>query len=304
MSSGTVCLTFDFDAVSLWIQRGLITPTPVSRGEFGAVAVPRILHLLEERSIESTWFVPGHTAETYPKQCQEIVEAGHEVGLHGYAHENASDMSEKQEREIYRRAFGVLGDLAGEAPRGNRAPAWDLTPYTVDIMLDLGLAYDSSLMSNDYTPSYVRRGDEVTDDGPMKFGEETKLVELPVSWSLDDYPAFEYLRLPNSIMPGFRRPEEVFETWTDDLRYMLRDFVDGVLIVTFHPQVIGRGHRLLGLERWLDELARLDVAFDRLDRVSEQFLSGRSYGRYSPGRSGVGHPGQDTRGRDSKRGRV
>jgi peptidoglycan-N-acetylglucosamine deacetylase len=282
--SGTVCLTFDFDAASLWISRNMLTPTPISRGEFGAVAVPRLLNLLSERNLPSTWFIPGHTIETYPEVCREIVAAEHEVGLHGYAHENVGVLDEKQEREMFRRIHGLVGDLAGVPPKGNRAPAWDLTPYTVDILLDLGLLYDSSLMGNDYSPYYVRRGHKVPRDAPMTFGEETRLVEMPVSWSLDDYPHFEYLRLPNAIMPGLKTPEDVFRNWTEDVAYMLRDFTDGVLVVTFHPQVIGRGHRMLGLERWLDELAGMGVAFERLESVAEQFLDGRNYGEYEPRR--------------------
>jgi peptidoglycan/xylan/chitin deacetylase (PgdA/CDA1 family) len=280
MSPGTICLTFDFDAVSLWISRGMTSATPVSRGEFGAVAVPRILNTLEARGLPSTWFIPGHTAETYPETCREVVAAGHEVGLHGYAHENAATLDERREREIYRRSYELLGDLAGSAPRGNRTPAWDFTPHTIEIMLELGLSYDSSLMSHDYAPFYVRRGDEIPEDGPMSFGEPTELVELPVSWSLDDYPQFEYVRLPNSIMPGLRDPEVVFKNWTRDVEYMLRDFADGVLVVTFHPQVIGRGHRMLGLEQWLDELIRMGISFQRLDTVAEEFRKGRSYGQY------------------------
>jgi peptidoglycan/xylan/chitin deacetylase (PgdA/CDA1 family) len=282
--SGTVCLTFDFDAASLWISRNMLTPTPISRGEFGVVAVPRLLNLLSERGLPSTWFIPGHTIETYPEVCREIVAAEHEVGLHGYAHENAGVLDEKQEREMFRRVFELVGDVSGVPPKGNRAPAWDLTPYTVDILLELGLLYDSSLMGNDYAPYYVRCGYKIPQDAPMTFGEETRLVEMPVSWSLDDYPHFEYPRLPNAIMSGLKTPEDVFRNWTEDVAYMLRDFTDGVLVVTFHPQVIGRGHRMLGLERWLDELAGMGVAFERLESVVEQFLDGRSYGEYEPRR--------------------
>jgi peptidoglycan/xylan/chitin deacetylase (PgdA/CDA1 family) len=280
MNRGTVCLTFDFDAVSLWIVRDLLSPTPVSRGEFGAVAVPRILNLLAERDLTSTWFIPGHTIETYPEVCKEIVQTGHEVALHGYAHENVAVLDEKKEREIFRRSHELVGNLAGSAPKGFRAPSWDLSPHTIDIMLELGLVYDSSLMSHDYAVFFCRRGDEVPPDGPMKFGESTKLVELPISWTLDDYPHFEYLRMPGLLMPGLRSPEEVFKNWTDDVSYMLRDYEDGVVTVTFHPQVIGRGHRLLGLERWLDELRIMELDFARMDWVAEQFLEGHSFGRY------------------------
>jgi peptidoglycan-N-acetylglucosamine deacetylase len=280
MSRGTICLTFDFDAVSLWMVREMTTPTPVSRGEFGAVAVPRILNLLAERDLKSTWFIPGHTIETYPEVCREIVEAGHEAALHGYAHENVAVLDEKTEREVFRRSHELVGNLAGSAPKGFRAPSWDLSSHTIDIMLELALTYDSSLMSHDYAVFYCRRGDEIPPDGPMKFGESTNLVELPISWTLDDYPHFEYLRMPGLLMPGLRSPETVFKSWTDDVSYMLRDFEDGVLTITFHPQVIGRGHRLLGLERWLDELREMDLTFERMDSVAEQFVNGRSFGRY------------------------
>jgi peptidoglycan/xylan/chitin deacetylase (PgdA/CDA1 family) len=283
MARGTVCLTFDFDAVSLWMSRGMYTPTPVSRGEFGTVAVPRILNLLADRNISSTWFIPGHTVETYPEACGEIVEAGHEVALHGYAHENVAALEEQQERDMFRRSHDVVSSLIGDAPKGFRAPAWDLSPCTLEILLELGLVYDSSLMSHDYAVFYCRTGDEVPPDGPVRFGEVTTLVELPVSWSLDDYPHFEYLRMPGLLMPGLRSPDQVFKNWTDDVLYMLRDFENGVATATFHPQVIGRGHRMLGLERWVDELSRMGVAFDRLDRVAEQFREGRAYGKYSPG---------------------
>lgn len=282
MATGTVCLTFDFDAVSLWIQRQQTTPTPVSRGEFGAAAVPRILNLLGSRNLRSTWFIPGHTVETYPGVCREIVEAGHEVGLHGYAHEDARQLGKKQEKEVLSRAFGIVGELVGGSPAGSRSPSWDLSPYSVELMLDLGLTYDSSLMSYDYAPFYARRNDRITPESPMEFGETTRLVEVPVSWSLDDYPAFEYVRMNNSVMPGLRTPEDVFGNWYADLNYMRRDFLDGVLVVTLHPQVIGRGHRMLGLEAWVDRLLAENVEFQTTNSVANHFISGRAFGRYHP----------------------
>ena len=67
MSKHIVCITFDFDAISGFVARGSPTPTPVSRGEFGPrVAAPRLLALIEEASHQSSWYVPGHTIETFP----------------------------------------------------------------------------------------------------------------------------------------------------------------------------------------------------------------------------------------------
>jgi peptidoglycan/xylan/chitin deacetylase (PgdA/CDA1 family) len=281
MHHGTVCLTFDFDAISLWMSRNMVTPTSVSRGEFGAYVIPRLLNLLESRGIVSTWFIPGHTVETYPALCADIVAAGHEVALHGYAHENGDGLTEDQERAIFRRAYEVLTRLAGRPPQGNRSPAWDLTPHTLSIIRELELLYDSSLMSTDYTPFYCRTGDVIVPDGPVRFGSPTEVVELPVSWSLDDYPHFEYLR---GVLPGFRAADQVYNNWYDDVLYMLRDFDNGVVVVTFHPQVIGRGHRLLGLERWLDRLADLPITYARLDTVAAAFKAGTPYGVYDPER--------------------
>jgi peptidoglycan/xylan/chitin deacetylase (PgdA/CDA1 family) len=282
MANGIVCLTFDFDAVSPWINQGLTTPAPISRGEFGAVAVERILHLLGSRHIPSTWFIPGHTIETYPEQCRAVVAAGHEVGLHGYLHEPVGGLGEAEERAVFRRAHDLVAGLTGQAPRGNRTPSWDFSPHTVEIMLELGLQYDSSLMSNDYTPFHCRRGDTFHPDGRMEFGQVTELVELPVSWSLDDYPHFEYRSTPRGILPGLRAAGDVYANFTDDILYMERDFAEGVAVITFHPQVSGRGHRLLALERWIDQLAGMGLRFERCDVVVQQVRDGHVFGRYRP----------------------
>jgi len=66
------CLTFDFDALSSWILRGMTTPTPISRGEFGVVGAERIRDLLARRGMTATWFIPGHTVHTYPALCRRV----------------------------------------------------------------------------------------------------------------------------------------------------------------------------------------------------------------------------------------
>src|SRR5207247_7842670 len=125
------------------------SPASLSRGEFGAVAVPRILQLLSTYRIQSTWFIPGHTIETYRSHCEEVVKAGHEIGLHGYLHENVGELSEQQERAVFRRAFDLVANLIGQPPQGRRTPYWDLTACTVDLRPELGLLYHSSWMSNE-----------------------------------------------------------------------------------------------------------------------------------------------------------
>jgi peptidoglycan-N-acetylglucosamine deacetylase len=108
--------------------------------------------------------------------------------------------------------------------------------------------------------------------GPYLFGQPVDLVELPVSWILDDWPHFEYLSLGGRISPGLSAPSKVEEVWRGEFDFMYRDVPGGVYTLTMHPQVIGRGHRLLMLERLVDYVAGHDgVQFTTLGKAAEAF---------------------------------
>ena len=270
----TVCLTFDFDAISIWIGPYAATsPSMISRGEFGVVGTERILRLLDRHGIPATFFVTGHTADTYPDSVRAIAAAGHEIGHHGYLHENPAALASKEEeRAVLERGFAALDRAAGARPVGYRSPAWDNSPHTVELLLDFGFSYESSLMGKDFEPYWCRVGDVIQADGPYLFGEEVDLVELPVSWMLDDFPHFEYIRLANRLSPGLSAASKVEEIWRDEFAYMYREVPGGVLTLTMHPQVIGRGHRMLMLERLIEHFRHHDgVRFTRLAQVAEEF---------------------------------
>jgi peptidoglycan-N-acetylglucosamine deacetylase len=254
MARHIVCITFDFDAISGFIARGMTTPTPISRGEFGAVAAERILALLRRRGISATWFIPGHTLETYPAVCREVFAAGHEIGHHGWTHVPPASLSREQEEAGLVRANEAIKRLTGRAARGYRSPAWDLSPHTVELLLKHGFLYDSSMMGHDYLPYRARRGDVIALEEPAIFGPETDLVEMPISWTLDDYPHFEFVRTGSAILGGLKPASGVLENWYDDYEYMTRIMDWGIITYTCHPFVIGRGHRMLMLERLLDKL--------------------------------------------------
>ena len=271
MSRHLVCLTFDFDALSLWIPRGMLSPTPVSQGEFGAVGAERILRLLDKQGIQATWFTPGHTLETYPDLSQQIHESGHEIGHHGYAHEAPVRLTREEEERVLLRGIEAIQAITGAPPRGYRSPAWDLSPHTVNLLVDRGFLYDSSMMGNDYTPYRARRGDVILPDAPAQFGETTRLIEMPVSWSLDDFPHFEYLWTATHLQQGLMRTDGVLANWLDDFRYMTQTVEWGILTYTFHPQVSGRGHRMLMLERLIEGLRDLGAIFTRMDAAVAEF---------------------------------
>jgi len=255
MAKHIVCLTFDFDAISGWIARGMTSPTPISRGEFGpAVAVPRILALLRKYDIAASWYIPGHTLETYPEACRKIFDAGHEIGHHGWAHVSPAELTPEKEEEELRRANEQIRKLSGHYARGYRSPSWDLSRHSVQLLLKHGFVYDSSMMADDYTPYRVRHGDVIELDRPAVLGNETRLIEMPVSWTLDDYPHFEFIRTPTWILQGLMNANNVLSNWIDDFLYLKNNYDWGVITYTFHPFVIGRGHRMLALEKLIETL--------------------------------------------------
>jgi len=299
MARHVVCLTFDFDAISIWVRRGQTTPTALSRGEFGVVGAARILDLLRDRRITATWFIPGHTLDTYPEMCRRIHAEGHEIAHHGYLHEPPATLSRDDEERVLVRGLEAIARVTGGAPRGYRSPAWDLSSHTIPLLLSHGFVYDSSMMAHDHLPYRARQGDEVGSDGAVRWGDPTPLIEMPVSWSLDDYPHFERASGPNGLQPGLMHAAGVLDNWVDDFRYMARAADWGVLTYTFHPQVTGRGHRMLTLERLIDATRDLGAAFLRMDEAAAEFASrdrgaapsGDSGSRRSPGGGAAGVPG-------------
>ena len=265
-----VCLTFDFDTMSGFIARGLTTPTMLSRGEFGARASSRILEFLQSRRVWSTWFTPGFTIETFPSECEAVVKAGHEVAHHSWAHVPPADQSREQEEADMERANEAILRLTGRKARGYRSPSWDLSSNTVDLLIKNGFLYDSSLMGADYWPYRARRGDVAELGEPYRFGQETALVEMPISWSLDDYPHFEFLRTPQTVLPGLQSARAVMANWLDEFRYMKKSVDWGILTYTMHPYVIGRGYRMLALEDLVDALAREGAVFMTMEDAAQE----------------------------------
>ena len=162
MSKHIVCLTFDFDAISGFIARGQTTATWLSRGEFGArVGAPRLLALFRKYGIPTSWYVPGHTIETFPSAMKSVVEAGHEIGHHGWTHRPPAGLTREQEEAELVRGNEAIRRISGRTARGYRSPSWDLSPHSVELMINYGFDYDSSMMGSDYTPYFTRQHDRI-----------------------------------------------------------------------------------------------------------------------------------------------
>lgn len=254
-------LTFDVDGVSSWLWRDANFarfPSLMSMAEYGpSVAAPRILDLLDKHRIKASFYVPGYVAETHVNLVEDIAGRGHEVGHHGYMHEPPGYLDPKQETEILEKGIDILKGITGQAPTGYRSPSWELSEVSVDLLASRGFTYDSSLMGDD--APYVLNADD-----PAR-----RLVEVPVSWSLDDAPNFVYAPAANRLGP-MRNPDEVFGAWSAEFEGLYQ--YGRAFNLTMHPQYIGRPGRLLMLERLINHIRAFpNVEFMRVCDVAEMW---------------------------------
>jgi peptidoglycan-N-acetylglucosamine deacetylase len=274
----------DVDAVAGWLGSygGEDSPDDISRGLFaGEVGTPRLLKLFEQNGIKTTWFIPGHSIETFPEQTQMVVDAGHEIGVHGYSHENPIAMTRAQEEAVLTHCIDLVEKASGRRPTGYVAPWWEFSPVTNELLLENGIKYDHSLMHRDFTPYYIRVGDSWTKIDysqpaeswmkPLVRGEETDLIEIPASWYLDDLPPMMFIKAsPNSH--GFVNPRHLEELWRDQFDWVHRELDYGVVGFTIHPDVSGRAQNLLMLERLIEHINRQDgVRWSTFDEIADDF---------------------------------
>jgi len=283
----------DVDAVAGWLgsYAGEDSPDDISRGMFaGEVGSLRLLDLFGRWGIKTTWFIPGHSIETFPEQMKAVAKAGHEIGIHGYSHENPIAMTREQEMAVLDRCIDLVGALASRRPTGYVAPWWEFSPVSNELLLERGIKYDHSLMHDDFHPYYVRIGDSWTKIDyskrpeswmkPLVRGEQTDLVEIPASWYLDDLPPMMFIKkAPNSH--GFVNPRHLEEMWRDQFDWVYREYDYAVFPITIHPDVSGRPQVLMMHERLHAHIRRHPgVRFCTFDEIADDFL------RRSPRQSG------------------
>lgn len=276
----------DVDAVAGWLGSygGEDSPCDISRGVFaGKVGTPRLLRMFARWGIETTWFIPGHSIETFPEEMKAVAAAGHEIGMHGYSHENPIAMTPEQEEAIFDKCVGLIADLAGKPPRGYVAPWWEFGPKTNELLQKKGIRYDHSLMHNDHHPYYVRVGESWTKIDysqhpstwmrPFEHGTETPLIEIPASWTLDDLPPMMFVKAaPNSH--GFVNPRDIEQMWRDQFDWVYANYEYAVFPITIHPDVSGKPHVLQMHERLFQHLKAHDgVRFVTMETIAEDFAT-------------------------------
>lgn len=258
----------DFDAQSIWDgSYNMTSPAYMSRGEFGAeVGAPRLLKLFEKHDIKTTWCIPGHTVDTFTNICKEVVSSGHEVAHHGYVHENPTNLSREEEEKVMEMGLESL-DKIGVKPRGYRSPYWDFSPNTLSILEKYGFDYDSSLMGNDLHP-YWPRPVEVHSDKANLFGKESSVLEIPVSWYLDDFPQMEFI---NGALEGQRPVNDIYDRWKSIFDYAANQEEGACYVLTTHPQTIGRAHTIQMLEKLIEYMEANGAWFATLGEIYDAY---------------------------------
>jgi peptidoglycan/xylan/chitin deacetylase (PgdA/CDA1 family) len=236
MDAEAAVLTADISSISRM--------SPMSHQSYGPlVGVPRILALLKRHGLTATFFIPGYSAHRYPDVVRAVAEAGHEIAHHSYFHENTIGMDEKTEAAMIDLGLRALHDVAGVRPEGYRAPMWEMNYHTPRLLAERGFRWDSSLMDSDHP--YALAVDGLPD----------ALVEVPVSWGLDDWE--QYAFLPGLIGSGvIESPAKALEMWTLELDAMHR--LGAAFVLCCHPFLSGRPSRAEALERLIERMKALD----------------------------------------------
>ncbi|CZR51970.1 related to polysaccharide deacetylase family protein [Phialocephala subalpina] len=241
-----ILLSIDFDAVSGFLGTGA-APTnnmsDYSSGFFaGQVGVPRLLKLFKKHNITSsvTWFIPGHSMETFPTQTKQIVDSGAEIACHGYAHEGGAQMTEQQERDVIEKCVELATGLTGKKPRGWRAPLYQIREHTVKVLEENGFLYDTSLTHHDSQPYFVPSAPPIQ---PIDFSPHVSattwmkplpkpspptsktLVELPANWYMEDMTPMQFIpAAPNSH--GYVPTSSILSMWQSRFEYLYNEFSD------------------------------------------------------------------------------
>jgi len=267
-----VAITFDMDSDSfLHVEN----PTSADRMiattswlRYDQIAVPRIVKMYEKYNIRQTFFVPGWCAERYPDTVKAIMDGGHEIAHHGYLHEHPNSFSANEEEYWFMRGIEALEKMTGVRPRGFRAPMYNFSKHSAELLSREGFLYDSSLMGDDI-PYLIE----------SSLGQ---LVELPVDWSMDDWPQYTHNPDLHYTMP-INSPDRAMDVY---LAQFEAAWEYGALwLAVWHPFVSGRLARCSRIDKMIQYmLEKGDVWFAPLEEIANYVNDEIAAGRYTPRR--------------------
>lgn len=265
-----VVLSFDVDAETAFFfdKKNKSRVSLLSMGAYGrTTGLDRILRMLKEEDLQANFFVPGAVGEIDPTVFERILEDNHPIGHHGYMHERLDGLSQEEEEEVLVKGREIIKKYTGYYPKGYRAPLWEMNPTTPSLLNKYGFRYDSSLMGADvpYT---------------IDAGNNEKLLEIPVTWLLDDWEQYFYSAEPQM---GFsiEEPDKVYRLWKSEFDGLYEE--GGCFVLTMHPQLTGRSSRINMLKELIQYMkTKSGVWFTTLDDIEEKWSAGKLEVKHLP----------------------
>jgi peptidoglycan/xylan/chitin deacetylase (PgdA/CDA1 family) len=251
------CVTFDMDADSLvhlaHPETGHRRAAAISMLRYGPeVAIRRIVNSYAALGIKQTFFVPAWCIEQYPQAVELILSGGHEIAHHGFLHEHPNELGDEEEAHWLDRGIEVIERATGQRPRGWRAPLYNFSHRSAELLADRGFDYDASLMGDDQ-PYLLQTGDKT-------------LVELPSHWGLDDWPQYVQSMDLDYMMP-VRAPQAGWEPFRQEFEAAYT--YGGLWVPVVHPFATGRLARWHEVHKFLEEvLNRGDVWFAPMEEIA------------------------------------
>lgn len=250
-------ITFDMDADSiLHIHRpndSYKKLSTLSALKYGPnIGVKRILDSFKDLDMKQTFFIPAWCIEQYPDVVDSIIKDGHEIGHHGYMHEHPNELSAAQEEDILLKGIEIIKSHTGKNPVGYRAPLYNFSENTTDLLVKHNFLYDASLMGDD-VPYIIQ-------------GNQGKLVEIPTHWALDDWPPYVHMDDLGYSMP-IRSPKEAIAVYQAEFEAMYE--YGGVFVAVWHPFVTGRLARWHETVKFIKSMRRRnDVWFATMEEIA------------------------------------
>ncbi len=267
------CLTFDMDADSLvhveHPHDGYRRISAISMLRYGpTVAIPRIVETYRRLGIRQTFFVPAWCIEQYPAAVEAILKGGNELGHHSWIHENPLDQTREEEAHWLDLGIETIERVSGRKPRGWRAPLYNFSDHSLDLLIERGFAYDASLMGDDIPYLIESRA------------SSRRMVELPSHWGLDDWPQYVHAIDLNYVMP-VRAPRQGFEAYAQEFDAAYRH--GGLWIPVVHPFATGRLARWDVFAAFLEKIvAQGDVWFAPMEEIAAHVAKLAAEGAIAP----------------------
>ncbi|MGB5853640.1 MAG: polysaccharide deacetylase [Oceanisphaera sp.] len=266
-----VAITFDMDADSfLHLHRpsdSYKRVAAMSSLRYGPeIAVQRILNSYRDLDIKQTFFIPAWCIKQYPQTIEAIVKSGHEIAHHGFIHEHFNEITADEEERSLCKGIEIIEQYTGQRPRGFRAPLYNYSHRTTDLLIKHGFTYDASLMGDDVP--YILK----TDKG--------EIVELPTHWAMDDWPPYVHMSDIDYSMP-IKSPQEAIAVFRSEFEAMYE--YGGLLIAVWHPFVTGRLARWRETVKFIEEMKNKgDVWFASMEQIAAHIQKVRANEEFLP----------------------